>query len=170
MKYVKRMLIVAGAVALAGILAVAFVPKVAHGLVAALVENIDEPGRNPYQEGVFVDCPGSQFCNFFYSAVPTGKRLVLTDISGFIDVDNGTLPNGILSSSSSASSAAFQAFTGVTGNVFSGGGTRIFINQRVQAYFGAGEIPHVFLGLASTSDSFKDGGEVAISGYYVSAP
>lgn len=41
MKYAKRMLMVAGALALAGIMAIAFAPKVAHGLAAAMVQVVN---------------------------------------------------------------------------------------------------------------------------------
>jgi len=41
MKYAKRMLMVAGAVALAGILGVAITPKAAHGIVAAMVQVVN---------------------------------------------------------------------------------------------------------------------------------
>src|SRR5713101_6940805 len=64
-----------------------------------LVRNLDEPARNPYQEAIFATCTGSQFCNFDFSAVPAGMRLTVTNISGFVDVTNGTLPNANLTSS-----------------------------------------------------------------------
>jgi hypothetical protein len=41
MKYAKRMLMVAGAVALAGIVGVAIAPKAAHGLAAAMVQVVN---------------------------------------------------------------------------------------------------------------------------------
>ncbi len=50
---------------------------------AALVQSIDEPGRNPYQETQSnTTCRGTTVCGFNFAAVPAGKRLVLTNISG----------------------------------------------------------------------------------------
>src|SRR5258708_1611040 len=64
---------------------------------AAFVQNVNEPGLNPYQfyvsfkqgftfpQGVGT-CAGAQ-CNFVLPPVPTGKRLVITNITGNIFVD-----------------------------------------------------------------------------------
>lgn len=137
---------------------------------AALVQNIDEPARNPYQESFFSylgNCnAGGQFCNFNYSAVPAGKRLVVTNISGYVDVTNGSLPNGVLTSSLGGSQYAQVFFTG-TREYFNGSNTRIVIDQQVRAYFGPGETPHVFAGLVGSTDSFAGEGSIALSGYYI---
>ena len=141
---------------------------------AAIIQNQDEPGRNPYQESYFAfgtDCAaGSQFCNYNFSAVPVGKRLVLTNVSGYVDVKNGTLPNANIQSSVAGSQSAAIFFTGVRGAVSTSGSTRMYFNQPVRAYFGEGEKPHGFEGLVSTTDSFAGGGEMVLSGYYVSLP
>ena len=52
----------------------------------ALVQDIDEPGRNPYQQGMsFVasasTCSNNFACSVDFPAVPAGKRLVLTYVS-----------------------------------------------------------------------------------------
>jgi len=156
-----------GAIALA-ICAVCATPAAAQTR-AALVQNIDEPGRNPYQEAVFSSCIGSQFCNFNYSAVPAGKRLVLTQITGYIDVAAGTFPNGSVSSSLGGNAYAAVHFTGVRGSA-SALGTRMYINQQVLAYFGPGEVPHGFMGVVSTSDTFSGGAQLQLSGYFVNLP
>lgn len=41
MKYLQKMLMVAGALALTGIMAIGFAPKVAHGLAAATVQVVN---------------------------------------------------------------------------------------------------------------------------------
>ena len=137
---------------------------------AALVQSVDERGRNPYQEAVFSSCSGSQFCNFNYSAVPAGKRLVLTHISGYIDVAGGTFPNGNVTSNLGGNAYAAVHFTALRGSAAGALGTRMYINEQVLAYFGPGEIPHAFMGVVSTPDTFSGGAQLQLSGYYVNLP
>jgi hypothetical protein len=58
---------------------------------AALVQNVDEPARNPYQEAASFSqgsgCSGA-FCNVYFSTVPTGKRLVITNVTGVVYVES----------------------------------------------------------------------------------
>src|SRR3954454_4054241 len=105
---------------------------------AALVQNVDEPGRNPYQESQFTVCGGPQNCNFQFAMIPAGKRLVLTLLNGWVDVRGGTLPNSNVQSSFGGNSFATVFFPGTRGNV-GGGSTRIVYNSDVLAYFGPGE-------------------------------
>ena len=140
---------------------------------AALTQNIDEPGRNPYQESFFssgANCTsGTKFCNFDFSAVPADKRLVLTHISAYVDETNGMLPNCNLQSSFGGSQYASAFFTGVRGPV-SASSTRVFINQDVQMFFGPNETPHGFCGLVNTTDTFTGAGNMEISGYFITNP
>ena len=103
MKFAKRLLMVAGAVAIAGVLSVAFVPRAVHAVVSTLVtvvnnvpivnstsasgpqgiitEETDGASRQPVQAPCNVYGPppfgGVQFgCTAMYS-VPAGKRLVI---------------------------------------------------------------------------------------------
>lgn len=140
---------------------------------AALTQNIDEPGRNPYQESYFSylnDCAAaSKFCNFNFSVVPAGKRLVITHVSAYVDIQNGQLPNCNIQSNFGGSQYAVAFFTGVRGPT-STGSTRIFINQDLQMYLGPGETPHAFCGLVSTSDTFAGAGNMELSGYFIQNP
>src|ERR1700757_351238 len=116
---------------------------------AALVQNVDEPGRNPYQETEFdLSCSNgaNPACNVDFAAVPAGKRLVVPHVNGFVDVVGGTLPNMFLSSSLGGSQYATVFFQGERGTKIPTS-TRIVINQPINAYFGAGEVPHIFSGL-----------------------
>jgi hypothetical protein len=156
------------------VLAKAFEKPLLAQIRAALTQNIDEPGRNPYQESFFAymtNCAAaSKFCNFTFSTVPAGKRLVITHVSAYVDVQNGMLPNCNLQSDFGGSQYAEAFFTGVRGPVSAGPSTRIFINQELQLYFGPGETPHGFCGLVSTTDSFSGAGNMELSGYYISNP
>jgi hypothetical protein len=60
----------------------------------AIVKNVDEPGRIPYQQ-FFSATPGTtgcglNFCSYSFPAVPAGKRLVITDFYGIVSL----LPTG----------------------------------------------------------------------------
>jgi hypothetical protein len=134
-----------------------------------LVQNVDERGRNPYQETQITTCGGTQHCNFTFLAVPAGKRLVLTHVSGFVDVVGGTFPNSYVASSFGGSQYASVFFPGTKGTV-SPTSTRIVYNTDVLAYFDATDQPSGFYGLFSTADTFAGGGELTLSGYYINLP
>jgi len=55
----------------------------AQTIQAALVKNVDEPGRNPYQASVSTNCWGT-YCFLSFPAVPAGKRLVIEHVAGWI--------------------------------------------------------------------------------------
>lgn len=142
-------------------------PAAAQGR-AALVQSIDEPGRNPYQEAASdTACRGTTVCSFNFAPVPIGKRLVVTHISGYIDTASGTPPNGFFKSNFGGSAYATVPFTGVRGP--NGGlGTRYFINQQVLAYFGVGETPNATMQMFG--DLASGGALLMVSGYFVNAP
>ena len=144
---------------------------------AALVQSVDEPGRNPYQEHKSTgSCSGSTQCNLFFAPVPAGKRLVLTHINGTVDVTNGTLPTVSVVATFSISpvpataTAPMLAFTGVRGAINSQSGTRIFINHTAQAYFVSGELPTVQYALNGTGDTINGFASMMLTGYLVNVP
>ncbi len=109
MNFAKRILMVAGAVALAGILGALLAPKTTHAIVATavdmvnpasapgLVSNIDNPGRIPYQATVDLTgkCPpGGGTCVWAFGNPSAGHRVVIQHISGFIQF--GTAPSEVL--------------------------------------------------------------------------
>ena len=137
---------------------------------AALVQSVDEPARNPYQETQSnTTCRGTTVCAFEFATVPAGKRLVVTHISGYVDTGAGALPNGFLSSSFGGSQYATIPFTGVRGPT-SGLGVRTFINHGVLAYFGAGETPRGTLHVNGSGDLMSGGSLLFVSGYYINVP
>jgi len=87
MKFAKRLLMVAGAVALAGIIGTMMLPKVAHAVVSALV-TVANTSANPVPT-VGTDNPALQpFSNFqtggtsfFVFSVPVGKTLVIEEFN-----------------------------------------------------------------------------------------
>jgi hypothetical protein len=101
---------------------------------AALTKNIDEKGRVPYMQQVFLDCVvGSNFCDFNFPAVPAGKRLVIEHVSANI--------------STQAAFGVNATFLIAPGGAFSLPGRTmaspqvIGVNEPVLAYFEAGESP-----------------------------
>lgn len=135
---------------------------------AALVQSVDEPGRNPYQETLSdTTCRGTTICVFDFASVPAGKRLVVTHISGYIDTASGVPPNGFFRSGFGGTAYATVPFTGVRGPT-SALGVRHFINQPVQAYFGVGETPRGTMQIIG--DLASGGALLMVSGYYVNVP
>jgi hypothetical protein len=137
---------------------------------AALVQSIDEPGRNPYQETLSdLSCRNTTVCSFNFGAVPVGKRLVVTHIAGYVDTAAGTLPNGFFSSSFGGSVYPTLPFTGVRGPS-SALGVRIFINHQVLAYFGPGDSPRGVYHVNGSGDTMSGGALMMVTGYFVNLP
>ena len=78
----NRMMTLAGTLLLVAVLGKFYVPPLLAQVRAALVKNVDEPGRSPYQAVPVStnDCGAYAFLNF--PPVPMGKRLVVTFVSG----------------------------------------------------------------------------------------
>jgi hypothetical protein len=155
------------ALAVAAIGAVCAAP-VAAQTRAALVQSVDEPGRNPYQERLTDNtCIGSSICRYQFAQVPVGKRLVVTQISGQFDTTGGKPPHGILHTGGFGPTTAFVPISGVLvtdGNF----GVRYMINQQVLAYFGAGE--SVKASFTVHQDQFSLVNSLMLSGYYINLP
>lgn len=130
------------------------------------VRNLDEPGRNPYQETMFKTCSGQGDCGFNYGTVPAGKRLVVTGIAGYVDVANGTYPNCFLQSIYGGTQYVSQPVPFVKSTA-GANNTRFVVNQDIHGYFGAQEYPMFACTLFSTSDNFSGGLQISVTGYYV---
>lgn len=136
---------------------------------AAIVQSVDEAARNPYQEVQFnVTCRGTTVCNYTFATVPAGKRLVVTNIAGYLDTSGGGLPNCFLSSGFGGSAHVSLPFSGVRGATTAVGG-RIILNQGVTAYFGPGEPVTAFC-QPSIGETVSGGALLMLSGHYVTLP
>jgi hypothetical protein len=167
-----KLFALAGALAFVMLLGHYYAKPVLAQIRAALVQNVDEPGRNPYQESS--PCTfgiSNQSCTLQFSAVPAGKRLVLTNIGGSINVMNGVFPIGTIASSLVGSQNAFVPFTAVRGapNGVCGGCLTVYFDQQVRAYFGPGEVPNGMLEVHNQG-AFTNGGPLVLSGYFVNLP
>lgn len=114
---------------------------VAQVLRAALVQNVDEPGRHPYSESV--SC-GGYGCTAQFSQVPPGKRLVVTFVNGYLG---------------STGAFALGGHGHETPRLFSG----LAVNAPTLIYYDAGERPEV-------NGSGSSSVVMALSGYYVNLP
>jgi hypothetical protein len=125
------------------------------------VLDADKASRVPYQSVQIKDCgSGVSQCIFLFPAAPSGFRLVVENVSGAVNVVNGSTPPTVLLQSTPVLIGiwAFNATVGQSMNSENSG-----FNQVVRAYFeGAGEQPHVGVG-ANFSSSFQS--VATLSGY-----
>lgn len=134
---------------------------------AALVQNIDEPGRSPYQEFGRVACEPRR-CTYSFFTVPAGKRLVVTNISGMTFVSAGNYPTGELASAFGDGSVMFTA---VRGADVGGGATQMFVNLQTLLYFRPGDTPRLIMQfMGTTPDTFPATGQMTLTGYYITLP
>jgi hypothetical protein len=92
MNQFKNYVLMAGGFALVATVVGVFTagPAIAQALRAALVSNVDDPGRIPYAVSVSCDFD-KQLCLTAIPPVPNGKRLVITHVSGGVQEN---LPGG----------------------------------------------------------------------------
>ena len=111
---------------------------IAQAVRAALVSNVDEPGRIPYQTDQGCNA-ATGICSAALPPVPAGKRLVITNVSGTAET---TQPNGnllLLRLSGSPETFIPTTFQGTNpSNVF-------VFNQTVLKFYDAGATPTVEL-------------------------
>jgi len=91
----RRWLVVPATLVAVGLLLAVTPATVAAQTRPALVKDVDEPGRVPFQyiasaaPGPGASSCGVNFCNFELPAVPAGKRLVITDFYGTVSLRPG---------------------------------------------------------------------------------
>jgi hypothetical protein len=144
-------LTLAGALAIMSVLGHYFAKPVLAQVRAALISNIDEPGRIPYTAALSSTSTTSTGGVYFPApAVPANRRLVITSVSGILATQD-TSSTGILEFFANLQDVRGMVPVGTT-NIFS---------QTTQIYFNAGEAPAVFTNKPPQSA----GSEVILSGY-----
>jgi hypothetical protein len=145
-------------------------PALAQLVRAALVKNIDERGRNPYEEQV--GCTDAAFvnqCRVEAAAVPTGKRLVIEHVSMRLYLQ-GTQPFGpatLFGNEFDVLGIHFQREQFISPKLdFANSIQALYsANERVLTYYDAGQKPTILIPLiGSGNGQFVD---VTLSGYYV---
>jgi hypothetical protein len=86
MKLFKRTMLVLGALAVIVVFVATVTPKAAHALAAALVQDVDQPARAPFQAAFTV----TSVSGFTPVTIPAGKRLVID----FINIGGEATTNG----------------------------------------------------------------------------
>ena len=126
-------------------------------------KNVDEPGRNPYQERLTCNVVAGNAgrCTAQGLAVPANKRLVIEHVSAQLVVDTG---RGI--EETELGSPSFQQFLSSRLENFNIPGSRdtYYVNDRVLLYLEAGEQP-TFRAKTATFSAISI--NATISGYFI---
>jgi hypothetical protein len=134
-------------------------PAIAQAVRAALVSNVDDPGRIPFRSDLFCDFTGNQ-CFASSSPVPAGKRLVITHVSGVL---RENLPGGTLILT------RFDSITDINLPVtFQGSynGLNYFVfDQSTLVSFDAGQAPGLNVFMGAVPDQNNSGVTFAFMGY-----
>lgn len=133
--------------------------ELAAAAAASLVQNVDEPARNFYQQNVTAD--NCSMCTFAFSPVPSGKTLRITHVSCYMNVGD---TNGInvveLFSGTPVAKLTFIP-AAIQGRAFT-----VIASGEVDSYSTAGGKPKimVYANLSPVSDA-----SCTIAGYYVTS-
>lgn len=132
----------------------------------AIVRSVDEPARVPYYSELGLTCSFTNVCTATFPAVPSGKRLRLTNISGIILQQSATSAFVALHRGSPLASQNILVAFPVTPFNMAYFGNSLSFSQEVNFYFEAGETPGIELG---TGDSFSNAtwNRFNVSGYLV---
>jgi hypothetical protein len=146
---------------------------------AAFVQNVDEPGRNPYASTVFFangfEFPaggvcGNAQCELHFQAVPAGKRLVVTNIIGnvYVDTPGVISPPLLFPLGNSAQGTTLFFPAGLMAGTYQGS-NMLAISSEVKAYFEAGATPAISIIAIGNISPLGNRGSTAItiSGYLV---
>jgi hypothetical protein len=171
-KTITQLLTLSGFVAVLALATLWNAPAVlAAAIKAALVQNVDEPGRTPYQSTTSPTCKPGQACNINLSIVPAGKRLIATNLSGQVSVPSTTRLVSVvlhLSTEIFTEGSVSPRFFAPTILQFPGDATLFagyIVNANVQMYFDAGTTPAVQL--FSDVNGFSESDYFTLTGYLV---
>lgn len=143
---------------------------------AALVQNVDEPGRNPYTSTVFFasdlfsSCTGPE-CRVNFAAIPAGKRLVATSIVGNIYVETpGIVGSTLLFPLGNALGGTTLSVPTLPQTGSASGANIIGVNVQLTAYFEAGFTPELVIDATNSISPHRNGlteGVLTLTGYLV---
>ena len=140
-------------------------PAIAQAVRAALVSNVDEPGRVPYEFQHDCEFVGT-ICRVPLPLVQTGKRLVTTHVSGFFDV---TLPPGTLATAlyfdgnlDRLTTQGIHAIPVTFQGMGSFGDSFFVFDQSILGFTGAGQTAELRVELGTIASTFV---RVTVTGY-----
>ena len=140
-------------------------PSVVAQLRAALVKDVDEPGRSPYFSVIqgAGDCSPASLCHFAFDPVPANKRLVITNVDGLFFREPGLI--AIVSGVIGCTNCLNKALVNVPTTAFNvGGNTAWSFNEEVFVTYEAGETPRVKVWFNTASGIFQN---ISLHGYLV---
>ncbi|HLK17477.1 MAG TPA: hypothetical protein VKT81_00935 [Bryobacteraceae bacterium] len=126
---------------------------IAQAVRAALVQNVDEPGRHPYIETVTCETGN---CVLTFPAVPSGQRLVVTSVSA----ESFAISGRVLELRGHGTVIQYLPITSFFNNVGSS-------NLHNLSYFDAGESPSI---LCFDCNPNPTNLSATLSGYFISLP
>jgi hypothetical protein len=138
---------------------------------SALVKNVDEPGRVPYQHAVDFqgsECTTPSFCIVEFPVVPAGKRLVVENITIYVSVAGGGVPNLLAFGDFYVTNQGNRYVIApiFTPSVSILGSTFHALDRAVRVYYEPGETPKVKIG---ASGSFSFTCNMSLHGYLIDA-
>jgi len=175
----NQILLAAGFAVLAGVISgITAAPAIAQAIKAALVKNVDEPGRTPFEQNIEftqsvcgLNCYNFQkisSCLFLDGAVvPAGKRFVIQHVSGLLPSAN-TDSQVVLKSTRDIFSFldAKWSFFGPLFVPFSSVPVAAGFSSPAFTTYGPGERVHI----QTCSPTFTDAiANIAVSGYLIDA-
>jgi hypothetical protein len=157
----NRLLTLAGALALVAVLGKFYaVPALAQAVRAALVQNIDERGRNPYYQTVSCYSATSNQCYALFPPVPANMRLVVEFVASDVDT-----PTPLSVAEFFTAGGFVPILHTLQGN--DPAGNKIYVaNQPWRYYFEAGQQPYIVMNAQAGSFEFMSG-SVTVTGYLV---
>ena len=131
---------------------------------AAIIQNRDEVGRNPFYQQASCNTVTFSFCQVSFPAVPAGKRLVVTHIS---TLNLMPAANTITSTDLRILNGSIKGFYPVTLLPGTSSGFNYATNENTLATFEAGEAPQ-YITFVSNNANFQV--VAVLSGYTVDIP
>jgi hypothetical protein len=156
----NRLLTFAGVLALLAVMGKFYAVPLLAQVRAAIVQNLDERGRNPYTALLPCYSASTNSCTAFFPAVPANTELVIEHIS--MSVDTPTALSNVDFYGNAAQASPLLTLQGAD----SAGNSIYIANQPLLAYFSAGQTPSIAVFAKSAAFEFVSG-SVTLTGYTV---
>lgn len=162
-QFMNRTKAIAALAAMVSTIAIVTTPALANA--QTLIRNVDEPGRNPYQQTGSISSCTNGSCAFNFPFVPAGKRLVIQSVSiGFRTTAYPSYKQAVLNTLYD-NVVHYLPIEYQGGN--SSNGYLFIVNQTVQRYYDAGQQPRLDLFVLG---SYQGTQSFTISGYLINLP
>lgn len=142
---------------------------VANAQKAALVQNVDEAARQPYQEQMNCSYAGSNVCRFNLKAVPAGHRREVRLVSCYAQVNQPGTPGATLTFQSVTLYATIPTYVGLSlpfqsrlpGTPYNG-----MVYAQTSMFFEPGDVPFIQL----LTSEIIGGGSCTVTGHEIAIP